>query len=211
MNWHGSVITYKPKGMEINNSRAPDSTTTNLRVSRNIYVDRICRNDRNQTKLAVAQIMELICRVIKRNFPSVIIDIVIAYNAGTYSNNLIPFNAPFIFRIYGLKFRRVINSETEDLKGPADVHFATATSFLDQYIDTEGLDFVTPTDLFNTLNHSVFMNVCTAELLETNKRTETYDIWHDGLQKGEVMVGWIPWVAIRNSSTSGAKYQMNPL
>lgn len=118
LSWHGGVVTYRT---ERDRTRRSESRYVHLR---NIYLDHVCGNSTDQNAYAVCTVLELICRKVREEVPSIREIIITCDNASTYVNNMMPVFAPFICLHYVIRLRRLVHSETEDGKGPADVHFA---------------------------------------------------------------------------------------
>ena len=171
MSWHGTVVSYKPRNVEI-------STVGVNGAMKNLYIDHICRNDSNQTAYAVASIMELLCRVLQSQIPSMITVVLRSDNAANYNNKLVPVIAPFIFKRYGIQLKSIVHSETKDGKGPADIHFATAAKFVDRYIESKTLDVVTPADLVASINHGEGMKGCIGELFDVDNDCDSARLWY---------------------------------
>lgn len=64
--------------------------------------------------------------------------------------------------------RSIVHNETQDGKGPADLHFAGVTRYVDRYIEILGLDVVTSMDLVNAINHGNGLKDMTAQIFDIN-------------------------------------------
>lgn len=64
--------------------------------------------------------------------------------------------------------RAIIHAETQDQEGPAYVHIATSTRFLDRYIKSQALVVLTPSNWVHTLTHGEDMNGTKAELFNVD-------------------------------------------
>lgn len=113
----------------------------------------MCRNNTDRTAFAVAPIIELVYRRIGIELPMVKKSVVRSDNAANYSNKLVVVIAAFIFTKYDIKLCSTLLSETQDGKGPADIHLVTAMRYVDWYIDSLTLDVSTPADLVDTIGH----------------------------------------------------------
>ena len=91
-----------------------------------LHLDHICRNDTNQTAFAIASILERVCHAVSTKIPSLKRVILCSDNAANYGFNLLPVIAPIIMKTYGMEPVRIIDNKTQDGKGLADIHFATA-------------------------------------------------------------------------------------
>lgn len=85
---------------------------------------------------AVLAIVEMVCRRIQNDMPSIKTVIFRSDNAGNYQKKLIPVAMPFIFRKYGIELHSIIHNESYNGKGPADIHFAIDMKHVDAYIST---------------------------------------------------------------------------
>lgn len=150
-------------------------------VTKNCYFDLICKSTAGKTYFAAVSIIELICRLLIKELPTWKSVLLRSGNAGTYKNNLRPVFAPFIFQKYGVELCSIIFSETQDGNSPADIYFATATKLVDKYIDTEGLEIVTPVRLVLSLNYDRSMSGSVAELFKVNEEHENYSAWKNAL------------------------------
>lgn len=77
-----------------------------------------------------------------------------------------------------------MHRETEDGKGPADVHFACAMRYVDAHIEQEGKDVITPRDLVAAINHGDGMNGCIGELYSIDLKCQQYRKWETSSKKG---------------------------
>lgn len=62
----------------------------------------------------------------------------------------------------------IIYNETDDGKGPADLQFAVVTRFVDRFIETRGLNVVTPIDFANAINHGNVLEGTMTELFDVD-------------------------------------------
>ena len=159
-------------------------------VTKSINLDQVCKNTSNQTAMQVCTMGECVCRQIRKELPNVKRVVIRSDNAGTYRNNLIPVVLPFIFRKYGIQLDSILYSETQDGKGSADIHFATANRYVDDYIDSEALDAVTPADLVHALNHGRGLIGTIAELYEVNYAHHNSVMWKEAMAKGATKGGF---------------------
>lgn len=127
--------------------------------------------------------MEIVSRIISIELTTMKNVSIITDNAGNYNSNLIPVVAIFNFRKYGIHLSNLVHSETQEGKGPADLHFATATRFADRYIETNALNVVTPDYLVHALNHGERTVAGKAELLGMDYSSDQYKEWKKG-EKG---------------------------
>lgn len=93
---------------------------------RNVYLDHVCRNSTDQTAYTVSSIVEMVMKKINAMHPAINKVLFQSDNAGQYSNSLIPVIVPFICKAYGVQLVSMVHSETQDGKGAAEIHFATA-------------------------------------------------------------------------------------
>lgn len=71
MTWHGRVITCRAVNTDGTETTGSNNDKGEQRyMMKNFYLDHIGKNGTNQTAFAVASIMELVCRVISRDLPS---------------------------------------------------------------------------------------------------------------------------------------------
>lgn len=182
--WHETVVTFRPRETNDANATKRSGGSYKTRLTRNLCFDHVCRNERNQTAFSIASIMELFCLIVITELPTLKKAVLQSDNAANYSTNLVPVVAPLIFREYGIELCRILHSETQDEKGPADVHFATATRFVDRYNDSQSLDFMTPADLVCALNHGDDPNSTIAELFDIDTNSDSFRTWDEILKPG---------------------------
>lgn len=65
-----------------------------------------------------------------------------------------------------------MHNESQDGKGPVNVHFATAVRHVDRYIEEKQMDVVVPLDLVNAINHGDCMHGCVGEVFEVDVKCE---------------------------------------
>lgn len=90
LSWHGGVVTYRTDRDKTQNS---EGNEVHLR---NIYLDHVCGNSTDQNAYSVCTILELICRKVREEVPTIKEVIIACDNASTYANNMMPVFAPFI-------------------------------------------------------------------------------------------------------------------
>ncbi len=187
MSWHGSTMTIRSAITGSVNERQRRSNSLNNETSTNrkhIHFDHICRNDTDQKAATVASILELVARKTVIELPNVKKIIIRSDNARNYNNKLIPVIAPFIFLHYGIRLERFVHSETQDGKGPSDVHFATALRYVDKYIESLKRDVVTPKDLCDAINHGYGLRGTVAELYDVDLKSPKLKVWIEGMKQG---------------------------
>lgn len=95
-----------------------------------------------------------------------------------------PVIVPFICQRYDIKVHSIVQSETQDGKGVADIHFATAMRHVIRYIEERRADIITPEDLVTALKHGQGMKGCIAELFNVNRNCKQYDFWWNAFKVG---------------------------
>lgn len=75
-----------------------------------------------------------------------------------------------------------MHKETQDVKGPADVHFADASKHVGRYMEEGKLDVVTPADFYKSLNPGDGMKGCIAELYEVNMEHDEARKWSEAFK-----------------------------
>lgn len=113
-------------------------------------------------------ILELVSRHIRNEHPTINRISFRMDNAANYHNIILPVVALFIMAKYGIELVSIVHNEMQDGKGPADLHFAFVTYFVDKYIETLNLDVVTPLDLFNAINHGKVLEGTFAKLFDVS-------------------------------------------
>lgn len=114
MSWHGIVVTYRLKENGEGTNGNEDERSENVRATKNLYLDHVCRNDPNQTAFSVASIVELVCRLVFNELSAMKTVVLRSDSATKYNNNLLPVIAPFMFRQYGIELRCIVHSEIQD-------------------------------------------------------------------------------------------------
>lgn len=172
ISWHSSVVTYKVR--QNNDDDVPEGDKVKVK---NVYLNHIPNNDSNQTAFAVCSILELVCRQVRLLIPSLQRVILQVDCSENYSNRIFPVAAPFICMKHGFRLDKVLYNETQEEKGPTDVHFSVATKHVDKYIEENQLDIVTPADLVRAINHGDGVKGCIAELYEVDMEHKQAKIW----------------------------------
>lgn len=80
--------------------------------------------------------------------------------------------------------KEILHSKTEDGKGPADVHFATAMKHVDTYIERNKYNVVTPFELVCAINYGDGMMGCIGEMIYVNKKSESCINWEAAFRGG---------------------------
>lgn len=188
ISWHGTVVTYVPKPTETELTRSEGHGQTprsdgqggkrpkDIQI-KHLYYDHICRNTSKQDAYAVLALIELVCRRIKKDKPTIETVVFRSDNAGNYRNKLVPVAAPFIFGKYGIVLHSIVHNEPCNGKGPAYIHFAIAMKFIDAYISTLEMDVVTAADLVLGLNSGIGMSGAAAELYDLNDNNSNMREW----------------------------------
>lgn len=89
----------------------------------------------------------------------------------------------FIFAKYVLELCASINSETQDGKGLAVIHFSTATGFKYRYIELLSLNVMTPVDLVHAVRHRESMSLFIVDVFEFDNEKDQYSVWHEEAKK----------------------------
>lgn len=79
----------------------------------------------------------------------------------------------------------MVHNETQDGKGPVDVHFVIAMRQVERYIEEKVMDAVVHLDLLNAISHGNGTNGCAGELFDVDVKCEEAVAWSDALKLGE--------------------------
>lgn len=112
------------------------------------------------------------CRYVSAHLPRTRTVIIESDNARNYNKNLLSVFAPIVCDQYGIFLGRIVHNETQDRKGPADVHFASAMKHVNRYVEKNELNFVKSRDPVRALNHGEGMHGCIAELFDLDQKCE---------------------------------------
>lgn len=93
-------------------------------------------------------------------------------------------HAPLYFLKYRVKIERYIHSETQERKGLADIHIATALRYVERLIESMPRDVVTPRNLCDAIKYGDGTRGMIAELFDVDFDSSTFKVWDEGMKPG---------------------------
>lgn len=110
MSWHVSVTTNKPFVCVDTVHRSQFTAGEDICFTKNLHLDHICRNERNQTAFAVASILGLLRSHIPHDLSKMRTILICTDSTSNYNNKLLHIIAPFVCKTYGIQLASISHS-----------------------------------------------------------------------------------------------------